>query len=54
MNIPSFEIENDFVELQLLPGVYELVDIYLIKNSINQIFSDSDFGTQHTRKNNIN
>ena len=27
INTPSFEIENDFFEMQLLPGVYELVDI---------------------------
>ena len=28
LNIPSFEIiENDFFEIQLTPGAYELVDI---------------------------
>ena len=38
--IPEFGIENDFVEIELPPGVYELVD----KNGImKQKLSDSDF-----------
>ena len=40
INIPSFEIENDFFEIQLPPGVKELVDI---NNTIKQTHSDSDF-----------
>ena len=40
INIPSFEIENDFFGMQLLPGVYELV---YINYTIKQILSDSDF-----------
>ena len=38
--IPEFGIENDFFEIQLPPGVYELVDI---NNTIEQILSDSNF-----------
>ena len=38
--IPEFEIENDFVEIELTPGVYELVDINRI---MKQKLSDSDF-----------
>ena len=38
--IPEFGIENDFVEIELTPGVYELVDI----NKIMKLkLSDSDF-----------
>ena len=38
--IPEFGIENDFVEIELPPGVYEIVD----KNGImKQKLSDSDF-----------
>ena len=40
INIPEFGIENDFVEIELPPGVYELVDINIIKK---QKISDSDF-----------
>ena len=38
--IPEFGIENDFVEIELPPGVYELVDINRI---MKQNLSDSDF-----------
>ena len=38
--IPEFGIENDFVEIELTPGVYELVDINRI---MKQKLSDSDF-----------
>ena len=38
--IPSFENENNFFEVQLPSGVYELVDI---NKTIKQILSDSDF-----------
>ena len=38
--IPEFGIENDFVEIELPPGVYELVDINRI---LKQKLSDSDF-----------
>ena len=38
--IPEFGIENDFVEIELTPGVYELVDINRI---LKQKHSDSDF-----------
>ena len=38
--IPEFGIENDFVEIELPPGVYELVDINRI---IKHKLSDSDF-----------
>ena len=38
--IPEFGIENDFVETELTPGVYELVDINKI---MKQKLSDSDF-----------
>ena len=44
INIPSFEIENHFVEIQLPPGVYELVDI---NNTIKQILSDSDLNSTY-------
>ena len=38
--IPEFGIENDFVEIELPPGVYELVDI---NKYMKQKLSDSDF-----------
>ena len=38
--IPEFGIENDFVEIELTPGVYELIDINRI---MKQKLSDSDF-----------
>ena len=38
--IPEFGIENDFVEIELTPGVYELVDINRI---MKQKLCDSDF-----------
>ena len=38
--IPEFGIENDFVEIELTPGVYELDDINKI---MKQKLSDSDF-----------
>ena len=37
INIPEFGIENDFFEIELPPGVYELVDI---NNTIKQIVSE--------------
>ena len=40
INIPAFGIENDFFEIELTPGVYELVDI---NNTIKQTLSDFDF-----------
>ena len=40
MNIPEFGIENDFLEIELKPGVNDLVDI---NDTIKQILSDSDF-----------
>ena len=38
--IPEFGIENDFIEIELTPGVYELVDINRI---IKHTLSDSDY-----------
>ena len=38
--IPGMGIENDFFEIELPPGVYELDDM---NNTIKQSFSDSDF-----------
>ena len=38
--IPEFGIENDFVETELTPGVYELIDI---NRFMKQKLSDSDF-----------
>ena len=38
--IPEFGIENDFVKIDLPPGVYELVDINRL---LKQKLSDSDF-----------
>ena len=43
--IPEFGIENDFVEIELPPGVYELVDINKI---MKQKLSDSDFEFEFT------
>ena len=40
INLPEFGIENDFFEIELTPGVFELVDT---NNTIKQILSDSDF-----------
>ena len=40
INIPELGIENNIFEIELTPGVYELVDI---NNTIKQILSDSDF-----------
>ena len=40
INVPEFGIQNDFFELELTPGVYELVHI---NNTIKQILSDSEF-----------
>ena len=37
---PEFGIENDFVEIELPPGVYELIDTNRV---MKQKFSDSDF-----------
>ena len=39
-NNPSFEIENDFFEIELTPGVYEFVDM---NRTIIQNLSDSNF-----------
>ena len=39
-NIPDFGIEFEFFEIELTPGVYELVDIDI---TIKQIHSDSNF-----------
>ena len=41
INIPELGIENAFFEIELPPGVYEIVDI---NNTIKQIRSDSDCG----------
>ena len=41
INLPPFEIiENDFFEIYLTPGVYELVDI---NNAIKQKINESDY-----------
>ena len=40
ITIPSFEIENNYFEMQLPSGVFELVEI---NKTIKQILSDSDF-----------
>ena len=39
LNMPRFEIEPDYIEIELPPGVSDLVDI---NNAINQKNSDSD------------
>ena len=38
ITIPNFEIENEFVDIQLSPGVYELIER---NNTIKQITTDS-------------
>ena len=40
ITIPNFEIENEFIEIQLVPGVYELIEI---NSAIKQIITDSDY-----------
>ena len=40
ITIPNFKIENEFIEIQLVPGVYELIEI---NNAIRQITTDSDY-----------
>ena len=37
---PNFEIENEFIEIRLVPGVCELIEI---NNTIKQIFTDSGY-----------
>ena len=37
INFPSFEVKNDFFEIQLPPAVYELVGINI---TIKEILSD--------------
>ena len=39
ITFPNIEIENEFIEIQLVPGVYELIEI---NNAIKQIITDSD------------
>ena len=45
ITIPNFEIENGFIEMQLVPGVYELSEI---NTAIKQIISKSKvyYGTR--------
>ena len=38
--IPNFEIENEFIEIQLVPGVYELIEINIV---IKQVNTDSGY-----------
>ena len=38
--IPNLEIEKEFIEIQLVPGVYELIEI---TNAIKHILTDSDY-----------
>ena len=40
ITIPEFEIQDDSIEIELTPGVYELVDI---NNAINQKIHESDY-----------
>ena len=40
ITIPNFEIENEFIEIQLVPGAYELIEI---NNAIKQIITDSGY-----------
>ena len=40
ITIPNFEIENGFIDIQLTPGVYELIEI---NNAIKQIITDSGY-----------
>ena len=40
ITIPNFEIENEFIDIQLPPGVYELIEI---NNTIKQIITDSGY-----------
>ena len=40
LNMPSFEIEQDYIEIELPQRVYELVDV---NTAIKQKFADSDF-----------
>ena len=41
ITIPEFEIQDDSIEIELTPGVYELVDI---NNAIKQKIHESDYG----------
>ena len=40
MTIPNFKIEDEFFHIQLLPGVYDLIEI---NNAIKQIMTDSGY-----------
>ena len=40
ITIPNFEIENEFIDINLVPGVYELIEI---NNTIKQIITDSGY-----------
>ena len=40
ITIPIFEIENGFIEIQLTPGVYELIKTNI---AIKEIITDSDY-----------
>ena len=40
ITIPNFEIENEFIDIKLVPGVYELIEI---NNTIKQIITDSGY-----------
>ena len=40
ITIPNIKIESGFIEIQLVPGVCELIEI---NNAIEQIFTDSGY-----------
>ena len=40
ITIPNFEIENEFIDINLVPGVNELIEI---NNTIKQIITDSGY-----------
>ena len=40
ITIRNFEIENEFIEIQLVPGVYELIEI---NNAFKRLITDSDY-----------
>ena len=40
ITIPNFKIESGFIEIQLVPGVCELIEI---NNAIEQIITDSGY-----------
>ena len=50
ITIPNFEIENEFIDIKLVPGVYELIEI---NNTIKQIITDSGYELDDNTRHNI-